>query len=93
MTFTFECSDAAESRNALAAVGLGGATLFERDPDDSHLAAAEDRLLEFSEQPRFVLAGKATSVQRIYKRLKAQGIASAHIRTKAYWAEGKSGLD
>jgi NADPH-dependent ferric siderophore reductase len=41
----------------------------------------------------FVLTGKASSIQHAGRVLKAVGVASSRVKTKAYWAPGKIGLD
>ena len=90
----FEASDVAESRLVLEAIGLGQATLIERIADDAHLAAAEAEVLRLAASgAHFVLTGKASSIQRVSRALKAVGVESQRLKTKAYWAEGKVGLD
>ena len=90
----FEASDVAESRPVLEAIGLGQATLIERIADDAHLAAAEAEVLRLAASgAHFVLTGKASSIQRVSRALKAVGVASSRVKTKAYWAQGKIGLD
>ena len=90
----FEASDVAESRPVLKAIGLGEATLIERTDDDAHLAAAEAEMLRLAASgAHFVLTGKALSIQRISRALKAAGVVSSRVKTKAYWAQGKVGLD
>ena len=90
----FEASDVAESRPVLEAIGLGEATLIERTADDAHLAAAEAEMLRLAaSSAHFVLTGKASSIQRVSRALKAVGVVSSRVMTKAYWAQGKTGLD
>jgi ferric-chelate reductase (NADPH) len=90
----FEASDAAESRSVLEAIGLGQATLIECVADDAHLAAAEAEMLRLAASgARFVLTGKASSIQRVSRALKEVGVVSSRVKTKAYWAQGKIGLD
>jgi ferric-chelate reductase (NADPH) len=90
----FEASDVAESRPVLEAIGLGQATLIERIADDAHLAAAEAEVLRLAASgAHFVLTGKASSIHRVSRALKAIGIVSSRVKTKAYWAQGKTGLD
>ena len=90
----FEASDVAESRPVLEAIGLGEATLIERTADDAHLAAAEAEVLRLAASgAHFVLTGKASSIQRVSRALKAVGVVSSRVKTKAYWAQGKVGLD
>lgn len=47
----------------------------------------------FSPQTHFALSGRARTIQHFLKVLRAKGISSDRIRTKAYWADGKTGLD
>ncbi len=90
----FEASDVAESRQVLEAIGLGQATLIERIADDAHLATAESELLRLAASgAHFVLTGKASSIQRVGRALKTAGVVSSRVTTKAYWAQGKIGLD
>ncbi|GLK69069.1 siderophore-interacting protein [Hansschlegelia plantiphila] len=90
----FEVSDVAESRPVLEALGLGQAVLIQRIADDAHLAAAEAEALRFAAGgAHFVLTGKASSIQRISRTLKAADVRSSRVKTKAYWAQGKVGLD
>lgn len=90
----FEASDVAEQRPVLEAIGLSAATLIQRTADDAHLAAAEAEALRLAASgAHFVLTGKASSIQRISRALKAVGVVSSRVRTKAYWAQGKVGLD
>jgi NADPH-dependent ferric siderophore reductase len=90
----FETADVAESRRALEAVGLGEARLIARSVGDAHLAAVEAEMLRLAAGgAQFVLTGKASSIQRISRALKAAGVASSQIKAKAYWAPGKAGLD
>lgn len=94
VTHVFEVSDVAESRPVLQAIGLGQAKLIERIIDDAHLAAAEAELLQLAASgAQFVLTGKASSIQRVSRALKAVGIGSSRVKAKAYWAQGKIGLD
>jgi ferric-chelate reductase (NADPH) len=93
-TYVFEASDADEARLVLEAIGLGQATLFERAADDAHLAAAEAEVLRLAASgAHFVLTGKAASIQRLSRALKAAGVGSSRLKSKAYWAPGKTGLD
>lgn len=90
----FEANDVVESRRALDAIGLGEARLIPREDGDSHLATIETELLRLAANgAQFVLTGKASSIQRISRALKAAGVAPLRIKAKAYWAPGKTGLD
>ena len=80
----------------LLQLGIANSDLVERKPDDSHLAEVEElvgaRLQEQSIRS-CALTGKASSIQRLNKRLRALGLSGRELRTRAYWAPGKVGLD
>lgn len=89
-----EATDIVESRRVLDAINLGEARLTARSAGDHHLATVEAELLRLAaNEARFVLTGKASSIQRISRALKAAGVASSRIKAKAYWSPGKTGLD
>jgi NADPH-dependent ferric siderophore reductase len=95
-SFLFEVTSVAESGTVLAALGIANATLVERKADDAHMNEVEGALMQTVEarKPRqFVLTGKSLSIQRLSKALKGRGFTSAQIKSKAYWAPGKTGLD
>lgn len=70
------------------------ATLVAKQPDDAHLARWEESIgTPISPQTHFILAGRANTIQYLLKALRARGIRSDRIRSKAYWAPGKTGLD
>ena len=90
----FEATDIAESRQVLDAINLGEARLIARSAGEDHLAIVEAEMLRLAASgAQFVLTGKASSIQRISRALKAAGVASSRIKAKAYWAPGKTGLD
>ncbi|MET0499820.1 MAG: siderophore-interacting protein [Steroidobacteraceae bacterium] len=90
----FEASNVAESRLVLEAIRLSQATLIERIAGDNHLAAVEAETLRLAASgANFILTGKASSIQRVSRALKAGGVASSRLKTKVYWAPGKVGLD
>jgi len=94
MICVFEVSDAAEARPVLAAIDLEDATLFERQADDLHLTATAAALTSYvGAGDPIILTGKAQSIQSISRALKATGAESSRLKTKAYWAPGKTGLD
>lgn len=88
----FEASDVAESRAVLETIGLGQAMLIERTPDDAHLAAVKAEVSRpAASSAHFVLTGKASSIQRVSRALKAVGVVSSRMKAKADWAPGKKG--
>lgn len=92
----FEVSSLAQTQTVLARFGLEQAQLSLRGVGDAHLAALEGEVLAaLQAQPtgNIVLSGKASSIQRLSKRLKRSGIDPSRLQVKAYWATGKTGLD
>ena len=90
----FEVSSIVESQLALERLGLGAALLVEREAQDAHWPAIENHMIEAgADGGRLVLTGKAPSIQRVSRALKARGFESSRIRSKVYWAPGKAGLD
>lgn len=92
----FEVTSKTIAEKILGHLGITGADLVERTPGDSHRSELE-RIVADHVQNRSikhcVLSGEATSIQRLSKRLRSLGLSSRQIRTKAYWAPGKTGLD
>jgi ferric-chelate reductase (NADPH) len=90
----FEVSSIAECEPVLRAIGLIPAMLVERTETDTHLEAIERHLTGLArESGTFVLTGRAAAIQRLNRSLQGAGAASARLRSKAYWAPGKTGLD
>ena len=92
--YLFEVNALAHARDALARLDLAGVELFERTPGDTHLAGIAHRLPALAAAgARFVLTGKASSVQQLRRALKTSGVAASRILAKPYWAPGRTGLD
>ena len=90
----FEVGDVESSRAAVTQLALGDVLLLERAADGAHIADMEAMIAAHAAAgASFVLAGKATTIQRLRQALKRHAVPSARISTKAYWAPGKSGLD
>jgi NADPH-dependent ferric siderophore reductase len=91
-----EVDEQRAARDILEHIGIGDAELIERKPDDSHSAEVERiavELLQAHSIKSCALSGKASSIQRLSKRLRALGLSRREIQTRAYWAPGKVGLD
>ena len=89
----FEAGDRAGVQALVDSLDLP-ATAITRHTDDLHLDALANAMLGLVQpDSRFVLAGRARTVQHLLRALKHSGVGSERIRTKAYWAEGKAGLD
>jgi NADPH-dependent ferric siderophore reductase len=96
LSFTFESSAPGEARAVLGELGLSGAELIERQPGRAHLPTIESSIrAALARQPdaRLVLTGHAQTIQALRAGLRAQPPAYAGQKVKAYWADGKRGLD
>lgn len=84
----------ADTLAVLKRLSLERVELFERMENGAQLAAIERRLPALATHAAsFVLTGMAPSIQHLRQSLKTLGVPAARIKTKAYWAPGKSGLD
>ncbi|MDY7228825.1 siderophore-interacting protein [Hyalangium rubrum] len=91
-----EVTDTGETRAALDALGLSGATLVARQSNEAHrevLVEAVANALQAHPGAPLVLSGRAAAIQGVRQGLKARGIGLASVKAKAYWAPGKVGLD
>jgi ferric-chelate reductase (NADPH) len=92
----FEVNEKHAARTVLSELGLADADVVERTPDDAHASEVERIVVERVQALSLTscaLTGKAASIQRLNKRLRALGLTSGQVRTRAYWAPGKVGLD
>ena len=91
-----EATAPAETAPALAMLGIGGAQVYGRQAGDGHvstLTAALSGLLSRDARTDLVLTGKASTIQRVTRELKASGQSAGKRHARAYWADGKVGLD
>ncbi|HKP58639.1 MAG TPA: hypothetical protein VJV78_18060 [Polyangiales bacterium] len=96
LSFVFECSHADEARTVLADIGLDGCSVVERQSARAHARAVEGQLrAALAQHPsaHLVLTGHAQMIQALRAALKAEPAAYAGQKVKAYWADGKRGLD
>lgn len=94
VTGFFEIGDVEASSSVATQLDLQNYALVGRKAEDAHLSEFESRLSALADAgATFVLTGKAGSIQRIRRTLKALDVPSQRIRTKAYWTPGKTGLD
>lgn len=90
----FEVGDIEDSQVVTTRLGLSEARLWRRTKDDTHLDDMEAMLpLLVDAGAIFVLTGRAAAIQRLVRSLKNQAVPAARIITKAYWSQGKTGLD
>jgi len=90
----FEVGEVESAAKVIAQLGIGGAALFARRENETHLDEMEAALPSLvATGASFVLTGKASTIQRLRQSLKRQAVPTRRIVTKAYWAPGKAGLD
>ncbi len=89
-----EVNSAAPVREVLVRLGLDRVELFERTGNDAQLEDIARRVPNLDAVgAAFILTGKASSIQRLGRALKASGVPSSRLMVKPYWAPGKTGLD
>ena len=89
-----EVNSPEDARHILVQLGLGATELFARQQGESHLVDIESQLPALAATgATFVLTGKANSIQRLRRTLKALDVPASRLVTKVYWAPGKVGLD
>ncbi|HEX7665051.1 MAG TPA: siderophore-interacting protein [Polyangiaceae bacterium] len=82
-----------EAKIACEAIGLPSEVLVERTPGSSHLdRIARDLAGVVKDGGSLALSGNAHSIQLLRRHLKGLGV-DREQKVKAYWAEGKRGLD
>lgn len=91
----FEVGDGAEAAPLLADLGLPGAAVVERKPNDGHLDALAESLgaaLAARPTAALVMTGRAQAIQEMRARL-GSALKSRRGKNKAYWSLGREGLD
>lgn len=86
----------AEGKEALGHLGLTGHRMIERSPEGSHLQTIAKEMFDLiSNIPdaKIFLTGRASSIQQVRAYLKNSGIPTNKLKVRAYWADGKKGLD
>jgi len=96
LAFVFECTHAQESEQVLRELGIEPHAIVPRQHPRDHMAALEGALrsaLSLRSPAQLVLTGHAQTIQALRARLKTSPCACAGQKVKAYWADGKRGLD
>jgi ferric-chelate reductase (NADPH) len=96
LAFVFESTQREESEQVLAELGLEQAVVVSKLSAHAHLSTIESHLrtaLTRLPNANLVLTGHAQTIQAIRARLKAQPAGNVGQKVKAYWADGKQGLD
>ena len=94
--YVLEVSSLIESQVVLESIGLTDVKLVQRTAGNAHLDEVEQVLLSVASRlslPQWVFTGKAQSIQTLRKLLNARRVLFQKLQVKAYWAEGKTGLD
>ena len=94
--YVFEVSSLVESGEVIQSIGLPHARLVRKTPDLTHLAEVEQSLVDAASElaaPGWIFTGKGQSIQSLRKALRTRDIAFSQLKAKAYWADGKTGLD
>lgn len=96
LAFIFECTNEEESQLVLGDLGVGRAALVQRQDTRKHLDAVEEHVrsaLIRLAGARLILTGHAQTIQAVRSRFKISPAPHVAQKTKAYWADGKQGLD
>jgi NADPH-dependent ferric siderophore reductase len=96
LSFVFECTSPDEASGVLAELDISGFELVARRADRAHAAAADGAVrAALARHPgsHLVLTGHAQMIQSLRASLKASPASHAGQKVKAYWADGKRGLD
>ncbi|MDF3821321.1 FAD-binding oxidoreductase [Leptospira sp. 96542] len=92
----FELTSAETGKNTLEQLGISWQNITQRSPNDVHLQKMAESILDsiskFPEANIF-LTGRAKSIQQIRTYLKNSNVPTNKFKVRAYWAEGKIGLD
>lgn len=90
----FEVGQVEACQTVLDQMGVQHGTLIRRETEDGHWRQMEKEILKLdADGSHYLLAGKASSIQRSLRWLKIHGVSNQRIHSKAYWAPGKTGLD
>jgi NADPH-dependent ferric siderophore reductase len=91
--YVFEASDPTELAGLLAGLDLADrATIVARDPEHTRLIAAA-REAATDTPYDLVLSGDAATVHAVRRDVRGWPRAPQRVRAKAYWAQGRTGLD
>jgi ferric-chelate reductase (NADPH) len=96
LSFVFECSQPDEARAVLGDLGLARCEVVAREPGLAHARAVDGGIrAALARHPgaHLVLTGHAQMIQAVRASLKKEAPAYASQKVKAYWADGKRGLD
>ncbi len=89
-----EATSSAAATRVVNTLELGSTDVVAKTSDDAHLQRASELVAEAAtaSDVTVVLTGRARSIVEV-RRLLRQRSVSAAIKSKAYWADGRTGLD
>lgn len=89
-----EASSSRAVKSVVDTLQLDDAAVIEKSSDDAHLREASELIAQATSTTgvTVVLTGRAASIVDLRRRLRDAGV-TATVKAKAYWAEGKTGLD
>ncbi|TGK79184.1 siderophore-interacting protein [Leptospira noumeaensis] len=91
-----ELTSAEAGKEVLEKLGVTGQRVFERSSDGSHLQTIAKEMIDLISkipEAKIFLTGRASSIQQVRTYLKNSGIPTNKLKVRAYWADGKKGLD
>lgn len=88
-----EAEDPAHAEVAARAIGLENARFFPKGGDRHAVLEALARAARNDPHAGILLAGHAQSIRDTRVHLRGQGVSTARLRIKVYWADGRAGLD
>ena len=94
--FVFEVNAPAEAELTLRRLGLTQASLVQKRADGAHFAEVISQMTVQAaniQSPQWIFTGQARSIQGIQKGLKQAGLSLLGSKVKAYWSQGRRGLD
>lgn len=90
----FEVENTVAAQAVIDQLGLRSTSLIARRPADAHHPSLSQKMTAFMmDETDFLLTGKAASIRYLHHAMKQGGLSASRLRVKAYWAEGKTGLD
>ena len=92
--YLFEVEDTIAAQAVIDRLGLRSADVIARQPDSGHYDAISQKLTHFvMDDADVILTGQASTIRHLHHTLKRAGLPASRLRVKAYWAQGKTGLD
>jgi ferric-chelate reductase (NADPH) len=94
--YVLEVPSSREGSEILQHLSIPNAQCVARTPDGRHLLEVEQILVDTAAELRsaeWVFTGNAQSIQSLRRMLRSRRIVFSQLKTKVYWAQGKTGLD